>query len=65
MVLQVTANEDGTAHFEGFQVSKQCMEMVAEGALEIGELLLYCRCGGDRRHLKDIVDTWTAVSLSS
>ena len=34
---QVTANEDGTAHFEGFQVSKQCMEMVAEGALDVGE----------------------------
>ena len=35
--FQVTAKEDGNAHFDAFQVSKQCMEMVAEGALEVGE----------------------------
>lgn len=35
--MQVTAEEDGSAHFDAFQVSKQCMEMVAEGALEVGE----------------------------
>lgn len=33
----MTADEDGSAHFDAFQVSKQCMEMVAEGALEVGE----------------------------
>ncbi len=36
--VQVTAKEDGNAHFDAFQVSKQCMEMVAEGALEVGEV---------------------------
>lgn len=36
---KVTAEEDGSAHFDAFQVSKQCMEMVAEGALEVGESL--------------------------
>ena len=36
-LFQVTAKEDGNAHFDAFQVSKQCMEMVAEGALEVGE----------------------------
>lgn len=35
--VQVTAEEDGSAHFDAFQVSKQCMEMVAEGALDVGE----------------------------
>lgn len=36
----MTADEDGSAHFDAFQVSKQCMEMVAEGALEVGETVL-------------------------
>lgn len=36
-VVQVTVEPDGNAHFDAFQVSKQCMEMVAEGALEVGE----------------------------
>lgn len=33
----MTAEADGNAHFDAFQVSKQCMEMVAEGALEVGK----------------------------
>uniref|UniRef100_A0A7S1XS27 Nuclear pore localisation protein NPL4 C-terminal domain-containing protein n=2 Tax=Phaeomonas parva TaxID=124430 RepID=A0A7S1XS27_9STRA len=37
VTIKVTCNAEGLASVEGFQVSKQCMEMVAEGALEIGE----------------------------
>ncbi|CAN0145288.1 unnamed protein product [Scytosiphon promiscuus] len=42
VTVKVTAEEDGSAHFDAFQVSKQCMEMVAEGALEVGENPGHC-----------------------
>lgn len=42
VTVKVTADEDGSAHFDAFQVSKQCMEMVAEGALEVGENPGHC-----------------------
>lgn len=38
-MMQVTADADGNASFDAFQVSKQCMEMVAEGALDMGEII--------------------------
>eukprot|EP00640_Fibrocapsa_japonica_P001471 CAMPEP_0113944174 /NCGR_PEP_ID=MMETSP1339-20121228/30681_1 /TAXON_ID=94617 /ORGANISM="Fibrocapsa japonica" /LENGTH=415 /DNA_ID=CAMNT_0000949261 /DNA_START=206 /DNA_END=1453 /DNA_ORIENTATION=+ /assembly_acc=CAM_ASM_000762 len=37
VTVKVTQDEEGNAHFDAFQVSKQCMEMVAEGALEAGD----------------------------
>ncbi|CAM9848331.1 unnamed protein product [Pylaiella littoralis] len=42
VTVKVTAEEDGNAHFDAFQVSKQCMEMVAEGALDVGENPGHC-----------------------
>ena len=43
VTLMVSCDEDGQATFEGYQVSKQCMEMVAEGVLEVGENPGECR----------------------
>mmetsp|Transcript_28962 Transcript_28962/g.45026 ORF Transcript_28962/g.45026 Transcript_28962/m.45026 type:complete len:476 (+) Transcript_28962:92-1519(+) len=40
--VKVTVGEDGNASFEAFQVSLQCMEMVAEEALEIGPKPGFC-----------------------
>eukprot|EP00968_Pinguiococcus_pyrenoidosus_P021130 scaffold2679_cov251-Pinguiococcus_pyrenoidosus.AAC.2 len=37
VTVKVTCDAEGRALVEGYQVSKQAMEMVAEGALEIGE----------------------------
>jgi nuclear protein localization family protein 4 len=36
VTVKVTKGEDGNVSFEAFQVSQQCMAMVAEEALEIG-----------------------------
>lgn len=44
-MVQVTADADGNASFDAFQVSKQCMEMVAEGALDIGEIIFWGGAG--------------------
>mmetsp|Transcript_23524 Transcript_23524/g.48950 ORF Transcript_23524/g.48950 Transcript_23524/m.48950 type:complete len:459 (+) Transcript_23524:199-1575(+) len=35
MTIKCTCNEEGNATFDAFTLSKQCMEMVAEGALEL------------------------------
>ena len=37
VTVSCTKNPDGEAIFEGYQVSKLCMEMVAEEALEVSE----------------------------
>ena len=49
--VKVTVGDDGNVSFEAFQVSKQCMEMVAEEALQVGENPGYCY----------VSDTFTAI----
>lgn len=51
VTVKVTAGDDGNVSFEAFQVSKQCMEMVAEEALTVGENPGFCY----------VSDTFTAV----
>ena len=51
VTVKVTAGDDGNVSFEAFQVSKQCMEMVAEEALTIGENPGFCY----------VSDTFTAI----
>lgn len=51
VTVKVTAGDDGNVSFEAFQVSKQCMEMVAEEALEVGENPGFCY----------VNDTFTAI----
>jgi len=36
VTVKVTVGDDGNASFEAFQMSLQCMEMVAESALDVG-----------------------------
>ena len=43
VTLKVTTGEDGNVAVEAFQVSQQCMAMVAEEALEIGEDEAACK----------------------
>mmetsp|Transcript_15051 Transcript_15051/g.21445 ORF Transcript_15051/g.21445 Transcript_15051/m.21445 type:complete len:476 (-) Transcript_15051:76-1503(-) len=40
--VKVTVGDDGHASFEAFQISKLCMEMVAEQALEVGAKPGFC-----------------------
>ena len=40
--VKVTVGNDGNVSFEAFQVSRQCMEMAAEGALEVGPNPGFC-----------------------
>ena len=40
--VKVTVGDDGNVSFEAFQVSRQCMEMAAEGALEVGPNPGFC-----------------------
>ncbi len=42
VTVKVTVDKEGKTHFEAFQVSKQAMEMAAEGALYIGENPGHC-----------------------
>uniref|UniRef100_A0A7S2GWV2 MPN domain-containing protein n=1 Tax=Helicotheca tamesis TaxID=374047 RepID=A0A7S2GWV2_9STRA len=42
VTVKVTVGDDGNVSFEAFQVSRQCMEMVAEQALEIGPNPGFC-----------------------
>jgi nuclear protein localization family protein 4 len=42
VTVKVTVGDDGNASVEAFQVSKQCMEMVAEEALEVGPNPGFC-----------------------
>ncbi len=42
VTVKVTVGDDGNVSFEAYQVSKQCMEMVAEGALDVGENPGFC-----------------------
>ncbi len=51
VTVKVTVGDDGKVSFEAFQVSKQCMEMVAEEALTIGENPGFCY----------VTDTFTAI----
>mmetsp|Transcript_31942 Transcript_31942/g.37233 ORF Transcript_31942/g.37233 Transcript_31942/m.37233 type:complete len:499 (+) Transcript_31942:146-1642(+) len=51
VTVKVTVGDDGNVSFEAFQVSKQCMEMVAEEALTIGENPGFCY----------VKDTFTAI----
>ena len=51
VTVKVTAGDDGNVSFEAFQVSKQCMEMVAEEALIVGENPGFCY----------VNDTFTAI----
>lgn len=51
VTVKVTAGDDGNVSFEAFQVSRQCMEMVAEGALDVGENPGFCY----------VNDTFTAI----
>jgi len=49
--VKVTVGDDGNVSFEAFQVSRQCMEMVAEQALEVGPNPGFCY----------VNDTFTAI----
>lgn len=51
VTVKVTVGDDGNVSFEAFQVSKQCMEMVAEEALEVGENPGFC----------NVNETFTAI----
>jgi len=52
VTIKVTVGPDGNAVVDAFQVSRQCMEMVAEGALDVHPTRPgYCK----------VVDTFTAV----
>lgn len=51
VTVKVTVGDDGNASLEAFQVSKQCMEMVAEQAIESGENPGFCY----------VTDTFTAI----
>lgn len=51
VTIKVTQGEDGLVSVEAFQVSQQCMSMVAEEALEIGENPKQCV----------VNDTFTAI----
>ena len=42
VTVKVTVGDDGNASVEAFQVSQQCMEMVAEEALEVGPNPGFC-----------------------
>eukprot|EP00957_Ditylum_brightwellii_P187234 14259959-Ditylum_brightwellii.AAC.1 len=42
VTVKVTVGDDGNVSFEAFQVSRQCMEMVAEQALEVGPNPGFC-----------------------
>lgn len=42
VTVKVTVGPDGNASFEAFQMSLQCMEMVAEQALEVGPNPGFC-----------------------
>jgi len=64
VTVKVTVGEDGTSvSFEAFQVSLQCMEMVAEGALEVlpGEKGEGCDAGGDNPGYCKVNETFTAI----
>lgn len=51
VTVKVTVGDDGNTSVETFQVSKQCMEMVAEEALEVGPNPGFCV----------VNDTFTAI----
>mmetsp|Transcript_26578 Transcript_26578/g.37438 ORF Transcript_26578/g.37438 Transcript_26578/m.37438 type:complete len:499 (-) Transcript_26578:173-1669(-) len=51
VTVKVTVGDDGNASVEAFQVSKQCMEMAAEEALEVGDKPGYC----------NVNETFTAI----
>jgi Nuclear pore protein len=51
VTVKVTVGDDGNVSFEAFQVSQQCMEMVAEEALEVGENPGFC----------NVHETFTAI----
>jgi len=51
VTVKVTAGDDGNVSFEAFQVSRQCMEMVAEEALMVGANPGFCY----------VTDTFTAI----
>ncbi len=51
VTVKVTIGDDGNVSFEAFQVSRQCMEMVAEGALTVGDNPGFCT----------VEDTFTAI----
>jgi len=51
VTVKVTAGDDGNVSFEAFQVSQQCMEMVVEEALMVGENPGFCY----------VNDTFTAI----
>jgi len=51
VTVKVTVADDGNVSMEAFQVSKQCMEMVAEEALVVGENPGFCY----------VSDTFTAI----
>jgi nuclear protein localization family protein 4 len=51
VTVKVTVGDDSNVSFEAFQVSRQCMEMVAEGALCVGENPGFC----------EVNDTFTAI----
>jgi nuclear protein localization family protein 4 len=42
VTVKVSVGDDGNASFEAFQLSQQCMEMVAESALEVGPQPGFC-----------------------
>ena len=54
VTVKVSEDEDGVRTFEAFQMSLQCMEMVAEGALEVGNDPKVCH----------INETYTAIQES-
>eukprot|EP00566_Odontella_aurita_P012646 CAMPEP_0113572206 /NCGR_PEP_ID=MMETSP0015_2-20120614/25969_1 /TAXON_ID=2838 /ORGANISM="Odontella" /LENGTH=495 /DNA_ID=CAMNT_0000475219 /DNA_START=141 /DNA_END=1628 /DNA_ORIENTATION=- /assembly_acc=CAM_ASM_000160 len=51
VTVKVTVGDDGNVSFEAFQVSRQCMEMVAEEALQVGPNPGFC----------GVSDTFTAI----
>ena len=46
VTVKVTINPEGKVEFDAFQVSLQCMEMAAEGALEIADDPGSCKIAG-------------------
>lgn len=51
VTIKVTVGDDANVSFEAFQVSRQCMEMVAEEALQVGPNPGFCY----------VKDTFTAI----
>ncbi len=69
VTVKVTVDTKGETHFEAFQVSKQAMEMTAEGALYIGENPGHCYINEqftaivEGRHAKEVDNNFFLVAV--